>query len=136
MRRNNVNGNVHNAGKMTALQRHEIQFKIRQGRHLSKHIVRCVGRCQPPGLLIDSSERSNNIVSRSLNKRKKASSYIVQYPVLRTVQGALYFTSLTDLFTQTPSLGNIQPYATINARRLLVHISTPVYSQVPIYTAE
>ena len=34
---------------------------------------------------------------------KKASSYIAQYPVLRTVQSALYFTSLTDLFTQTPS---------------------------------
>ena len=34
---------------------------------------------------------------------KKASSYIAQYPVLRTVQSALHFTSLTDLFTQTPS---------------------------------
>ena len=32
----------------------------------------------------------------------KASSYIAQYPVLRTVQIALYFTSLTDLFTQAP----------------------------------
>ena len=34
---------------------------------------------------------------------KKASSYIAQYPVLRTIQNALHFTSLTDLFTQTPS---------------------------------
>ena len=34
---------------------------------------------------------------------KKSSSYIVQYPVLRTIQSALHFTSLTDLFTQTPS---------------------------------
>ena len=33
----------------------------------------------------------------------KASSYIAQYPVLGTVQNALHFTSLTDLFTQTPS---------------------------------
>ena len=33
----------------------------------------------------------------------KASSYIEQYPVLRTVQSALHFTILTDLFTQTPS---------------------------------
>ena len=32
-----------------------------------------------------------------------ASSYIAQYPVLRTVQGALHFTSLTDLFNQTSS---------------------------------
>ena len=27
----------------------------------------------------------------------------MQYPVLRTVQSTLHFTSLTDLFTQTPS---------------------------------
>ena len=32
----------------------------------------------------------------------KASSNIAQCPVLRTVQSALHFTSLTDLFTQTP----------------------------------
>ena len=32
-----------------------------------------------------------------------ASSYIAQYPVLRTVKSDLYFTSLTDLFNQTPS---------------------------------
>ena len=31
------------------------------------------------------------------------SSYIAQYPVLRTVQSTLHFTSLTDFFTQTPS---------------------------------
>ena len=36
-------------------------------------------------------------------KKVKASSYIAQYPVLRTVQSALHFTSLTDLFTHTPS---------------------------------
>ena len=34
---------------------------------------------------------------------KKASSYIAQYPVLRTAQSALHFTFPTDLFTQTPS---------------------------------
>ena len=33
----------------------------------------------------------------------KVSSYIAQYPILRTAQSALNFTSLTDLFTQTPS---------------------------------
>ena len=33
---------------------------------------------------------------------KQASSYITQYPVHRTVQIALHFTSLTDLFNQTP----------------------------------
>ena len=68
---------------------------------------------------------------------KKASSYIAQCPVLRTVQSALHFTSLTYLFNLTLSQlsESIQPYATINARRLLVHISTTVYSQILIYTA-
>ena len=33
---------------------------------------------------------------------KQVSSYIPQYPVLRTAQSALHFTSLTDLFNQTP----------------------------------
>ena len=37
-----------------------------------------------------------------LVKKVKASSYIAQYSVLRTIQSALHFTSLTDLFTQTP----------------------------------
>ena len=60
--------------------------------------------------------------------------YLAQYPVLRTVQSALHFTSLTD--TILASLGSIQPYATINARSLLIHILTTVYSQVLIYTAE
>ena len=35
--------------------------------------------------------------------QKRVSSYIAQYPVLRTVQSTLHFTSLADLFTQTPS---------------------------------
>ena len=42
-------------------------------------------------------------VSLRERKVKKATSDIAQYPVLRTVQSALHFTSLTDLFTQTPS---------------------------------
>jgi len=33
--------------------------------------------------------------------RKKARFYIAQYPVLRTIQSALHFTSLADLFTQS-----------------------------------
>ena len=39
----------------------------------------------------------------NFSKKVMASSYIVQYPVLRTVQSTLHFTSLTDLFTQAPS---------------------------------
>ena len=38
----------------------------------------------------------------NVNNSKKASSCVAQYPVPRTVQSALHFTSLTDLFTQTP----------------------------------
>ena len=38
--------------------------------------------------------------------------------------------------TISASLGSIQPYVTINARRLLIYISTTVYNQVLIYTAE
>ena len=36
-------------------------------------------------------------------KKVKVSSYIAQYLILRIAQSALHFTSLTDLFTQTPS---------------------------------
>ena len=38
-----------------------------------------------------------------MSYNKQASFYIAQYPVLGTVHSALHFTSLTDLFTQTPS---------------------------------
>ena len=56
-------------------------------------------------------------------KEVKVSSYIPQYPILRTAQSALHFTSLAILFNQTPSLGNMQPYASNNARRLLAQVS-------------
>ena len=38
------------------------------------------------------------------DKNKKVSFYKAQYPVLKTAQSALRFTSLTDLFDHTPSL--------------------------------
>ena len=41
--------------------------------------------------------------SQVLYNTVKSSTYIAQYQVLRTVQSALHFTSLTDLFIQTPS---------------------------------
>ena len=40
-------------------------------------------------------------IHRSWLIQVKVSFYIAQYPVLSTVQSALHFTSLTDLFTQT-----------------------------------
>ena len=45
----------------------------------------------------------NTTAGKDVFLYKKASSYIVQYPVLRTVQSALHCTSLTDLFTQALS---------------------------------
>ena len=59
----------------------------------------------------------------------KQSSYIAQYPVLRTAQSTLHFTSLADLFNQTPS------HATINAQRLLIQMFATGCSQVLIYRA-
>ena len=53
----------------------------------------------------------------------KVSSYIAQYAILRIAQSALHFSSLAVLSNQTPSLGSLHPYAAINARRLLAHIS-------------
>ena len=51
-----------------------------------------------------TSEVQRCLHDRGLFRGKvKASSYIAQYPVLRTAQSALHFTSLTDLFTHTPS---------------------------------
>ena len=71
------------------------------------------------------------------NVKSKGSSYIAQYSVLRTAQSALhYFTSLTDLFTQTPPrlLWEASNHMLqLMRERLLVHISTTVYSQVLIF---
>ena len=60
------------------------------------------------------------------------SSYVAQYPVLRTAPSVL-----EDLFNQTPSqhLREAPSYAAIDTRRVLVNIPTTVYSQVCIYTA-
>ena len=52
--------------------------------------------CATPGIV-------NNDDSQTLHLKKvKASSYIAKYPVLRTAQSALHFTSLAHLFNQTP----------------------------------
>ena len=51
----------------------------------------------------NSQLSGSNLDTTFSYKKVKASSYIAQYPVLRTIQSALHFTSLTDLFNQTPS---------------------------------
>ena len=61
----------------------------------------------------------------------------VSSPQDRSKRFTLYFPDRpVHSDTISASLGSIQPYATINVRRLLVHISTTVCSQVLIYTAE
>ena len=61
----------------------------------------------------------------------------VSSPQDRSKRFTLYFPDRpVHSDTISASLGSIQPYATINARRLLVHIPTTVCSQVLIYTAE
>ena len=58
-------------------------------------------------------------------KEVKVSSYIAQYPILRIAQSfTLYFPgSPIQSDTISTSLGSMQPYAAINARRLLAHTS-------------
>ena len=64
--------------------------------------------------------------------------YIALYPVRWTAQSALHSPPLADLFIPTPILGfswKHSSHAAI-AQGLFTHISTTVYSQVLIYTAE
>ena len=49
------------------------------------------------------TQRTNNYYEKGTAFIKKISSYTEQYPILRIAQSALHFTSLTDLFNQTPS---------------------------------
>ena len=71
----------------------------------------------------------------------KVSSYIIYSAVAspqdRSKRFTLYFPDrLVHSDTILASLVNIQPYATINARRLLVHISTTVYSFIQLSELE
>ena len=79
-----------------------------------------------------------NVPICSMNGWIEGSSYIAQYPILTIAQNALHFASLADLnfSTISTSLESIQPYATINAQRLLVYISTTVYSQALVQLSE
>ena len=68
--------------------------------NIKGHMCRCLVR---PVLRITRAMYYYSLYILGQVKKVKASSYIAQYPVLRTVQSALHFTSLTDLFTQTLS---------------------------------
>ena len=77
-------------------------------------------------------------MNATLRKRQGKFLYsAVSSPQDRSKLFTLYFPDRpVHSDTISASLGSIQPYATINAQRLLVHISTTVHSQVLIYTAE
>ena len=67
--------------------------------------------------------------------------YIALYPVRWTAQSALHFPPLTDLFIPVhsytvPGFSWKHSIHAAIAQRLFTHISTTVYSQVLIYTAE
>ena len=76
--------------------------------HLEKEADPVAGLLRMMSLTVRKNSYNNDRVARTDpgdmdDIKAKASSYIAQYPVLRTVQSTLHFTSLTDLFTQTPS---------------------------------
>ena len=60
---------------------------------------------------------------------------VSRYPVTGTAQSTLGFTSLADLFIQTPFRLLLEAFshAAITARRLFVHTCTNVYRQILIY---
>ena len=89
-----------------------------------------------PALMV-SEDGCQKTVSRSDESKKGKFLYsAVSSPQDRSKRFTLYFPDRpVHSDTISASLGNIQPYATINARRLLVYISTTVYSQVIMYSA-
>ena len=89
----------------------------------------------------ESEELSTSICGRNhpipVVKKGKFLYSAVSSPQDRSKRFTLYFPDRpVHSDTISASQGSIQPYAAINARRLLVHMSTTVYCQVLIYTAE
>ena len=116
----------------------QLKTLVNAARPLTYVTVTLLSKCQCTVTAVSSTGSAKSTKSTHKSSAKWVSSYTAQYPVLRTFHSTLHLISLAELFNQTPStsLGSIQPYATINAQRLLVHISTNVYSQALIYTAE
>ena len=91
------------------------------------------------GVISQRFSSESSLLSPDHKKVIKVSSYIAQYPGLWIAQSAftLYFPDrLVQSNTVSTSLGSIQPYVIINARRMLVPISNTVYSQVLNYTVD
>ena len=96
------------------------------------------GSCSVSNRLLNSSW--NSIFFYLIRKNKVKASFL--YSAVSSLQNrSKRFTLYSpdrpvQSDTISASLGSIQPYATINARRLLVHIAITVYSHVLICTAE
>ena len=91
----------------------------------------------PGGVGAGAGEESAALLPKKSKGKGKFLYSAVSSPQDRSKRFTLYFPDRpVHSDTVSASLGSIQPYATINARRLLVHISTTVYSQVLIYSAE
>ena len=71
------------------------------------------------------------------NNKVKVRSYTALNPILQTDQNTLYFTSLAELFNQTPQqlLWQASNQAAIN-EIICIQISTSVYNQVLVHTDE
>ena len=94
---------------------------------------RASGGDAPSGGSLTRNNRRNPNPNTNINycKKAKVSSYTAQHPVL-IAQSALNFNSPADLFNQAPSrlLWKVISHAAINARRPIVPICTPVYSEL------
>ena len=88
--------------------------------------------CHCLGNFLNGARNNPNI------HHENVSSYVAQYPVLRTAQSTLHFTSLEDQFNQTPSQlpWKASSGAAINVPRLLIQISTTVCSQILIHSVD
>ena len=86
---------------------------------------------------LPSSHNVCRRLDRLSYKKGKFLYSTVSSPQDRSKRFTLYFPDRpVHSDTNSASLGSIQPYASINVQRLLIHMSTTVYSQVLIYTAE
>ena len=85
-------------------------------------------------IILFENKHTWELVHLSVSIQSKKCKFLysaVSSPQDRSKRFTLYFPDRpVHSDTISASLGSIQPYATINARRLLVHISTTVYSQV------
>ena len=98
--------------------------------HLQQHII---SETIPLMHTLEHSTDVSSAVSFIYKSKGKFLYGAVSSPQDRSRRFTLYFPDRpVHSDTITASLGSIQPYAAINARRLLVHISTTVYSQVLI----